>query len=88
MSPGEIEGELASLGSWNLSGGRLRRRFQFANFSEAFGFMVRVALLAEQHDHHPNWSNVYNEVVIELYSHDVDGITSRDFTLARAIEAL
>ncbi|WP_420450761.1 4a-hydroxytetrahydrobiopterin dehydratase [Ilumatobacter sp.] len=74
---------------WDEADGRLRREFEFADFSEAFGFMSRVALLAERHDHHPEWSNVYNRVVIELTSHDAGNtVTDRDRDLAAAIDRL
>lgn len=65
------------------------REFQFRDFSEAFAFMTRVALLAEQHQHHPNWSNVYNRVSIHLTTHDAGNVvTDKDRKLAKAIEAL
>lgn len=67
---------------------RLRREFTFADFSEAWGFMARVALEAEKRDHHPDWSNSWNTVVIELTSHDAGGVTDRDRDLATAIDAL
>ena len=71
---------------WQREGGALRREFRFANFSEAFAFMSRVALAAEKMDHHPNWSNVYNRVVIELTTHDAgDEVTERDLVLAETI---
>ncbi len=73
---------------WELVDGRLRRELRFADFSEAFGFMTRCALIAEKMDHHPNWSNVYNRVSIELYSHDVDAVTERDVAFAAALDAL
>ena len=63
--------------------GKLHRELKFANFSEAFGFMARVALLAEKADHHPDWSNSWNTVVIDLVSHDAGGITDRDRELAQ-----
>jgi 4a-hydroxytetrahydrobiopterin dehydratase len=66
----------------------MRRSFRFADFSEAWGFMSRVALLAEQHGHHPEWSNVWNRVEITLATHDAGGLTERDAALARAIDAL
>jgi 4a-hydroxytetrahydrobiopterin dehydratase len=66
----------------------IRRALRFKDFSEAFGFMARVALLAEQHNHHPNWSNVWNSVTIELSTHDAGGLTGKDIALARAIDGL
>ncbi|NLR70652.1 4a-hydroxytetrahydrobiopterin dehydratase [Novosphingobium sp. ERN07] len=64
------------------------REFRFADFVEAFGFMTRVALLAEKADHHPEWSNVYNRVTILLTTHDADGLSVRDADMAEAIEKL
>jgi 4a-hydroxytetrahydrobiopterin dehydratase len=74
---------------WSHVDGRLRRRFAFADFSAAFAFMTRVALLAEKFDHHPNWSNVWNVVDIDLTSHDRGNtVTSRDVRMAEAINRL
>lgn len=66
----------------------ISRRFTFADFNAAFGFMTRVALLAEKADHHPEWSNVYNRVDITLTTHDAGGLSRRDIDLAHAIDAL
>ena len=88
LAPGEIEQELATLPEWRLDAGKLYRQFVFPNFVEAFGFMSRVALLAETLNHHPEWSNVYNRVAIHLTTHDAGGISERDFRLARQIDAL
>jgi 4a-hydroxytetrahydrobiopterin dehydratase len=66
----------------------IARTLTFADFSEAFAFMTRVALLAEQHDHHPEWSNVYNRVEIALTTHDAGGLSQRDVAMAKAIDAL
>ena len=66
----------------------IRRSFRFADFSEAFGFMTRVALAAEKMDHHPDWSNVYDRVDIELSSHDIGGVSERDIKLAGRIDAI
>ena len=74
---------------WNETDGALRRTFEFADFSEAFGFMTRVALLAEQAGHHPEWSNVYNTVTIALTTHDEGNtVTDRDRDLAAQIDQL
>lgn len=66
----------------------IHRSFRFADFSEAFGFMSRVALLAEKQDHHPEWSNVWNRVEITLTTHDASGLSTRDIALAEAIDAV
>jgi 4a-hydroxytetrahydrobiopterin dehydratase len=66
----------------------LVRSFKFKDFVEAFGFMTRVAILAEKADHHPEWSNVYNRVEILLTTHDCDGLSERDLALAEAIDRL
>jgi 4a-hydroxytetrahydrobiopterin dehydratase len=79
-----------SLPEWRLLAGRdaIQRLFRFRDFNEAWGFMARVALLAETQDHHPEWFNVYNRVEITLTTHDAGGLSARDVTLARAIDAL
>ncbi|MGH9139109.1 MAG: 4a-hydroxytetrahydrobiopterin dehydratase [Acidimicrobiales bacterium] len=73
---------------WTEEGGKLRREFTFKNFSEAWAFMSRVALLAEKRDHHPDWSNSWNKVTIELTTHSAGGITDNDHQLAEAINGL
>ena len=84
----DIERKLAGLHDWSLEQGKIYRIFVFENFIEAFGFMSQVALLAEAMDHHPEWSNVYNRVEIFLKTHDVDGLSERDFILASKIDNL
>ena len=79
---------LAELPDWERDGDRIRREFGFGNFVEAFGFMSRVALLAEKANHHPEWSNVYNRVSIELTTHDAGGLTELDVALAGEIDGL
>jgi 4a-hydroxytetrahydrobiopterin dehydratase len=75
--------------SWKEENNALHRDFEFKDFSEAFAFMTRVALLAEKHDHHPEWSNVYNKVKIKLNTHDAgDIVTDKDRKLAAAIDKL
>ncbi len=88
LSDAEVTQRLQALPGWTVAGGRLHRDLQFRDFSEAFGFMARVALLAEKMDHHPDWSNVYNRVTIELMTHDAGGLTTLDFDLAGKISAL
>ncbi len=78
----------AELPAWQQDGETLKRSFRFKDFSEAWGFMNRVALLAEQQDHHPEWFNVYSRVEITLTTHDADGLSARDVRLAKAIDAL
>lgn len=78
----------AELPGWRLDGEHVRRSYRFRDFSQAWGFMARVALLAEAHDHHPEWFNVYNRVDIALTTHDAGGLSARDVALARAIDAL
>lgn len=78
------------LPDWALAEGRdaITRSFRFADFGQAWGFMSRVALLAEKHDHHPEWSNVWNRVEITLSTHDAGGLSTRDVALAKAIDGL
>ncbi len=81
---------LAELSGWALTDGRdaITRTFTFADFSAAWGFMSRVALVAEKMDHHPEWTNVWNRVTVTLSTHDAGGLTERDVELARAMDAL
>lgn len=88
LETAEIEAQLASLEGWALIEGKLHREFRFANFVQAFAFMTSVALVAEKMDHHPEWSNVYSTVVVDLTTHDADGITELDLTLAAAMNAI
>ena len=80
---------LAQLPHWRAAEGRdaLVRTFKFADFNAAFGFMTRVALLADKIDHHPEWSNVYNRVEVLLATHDADGVTDLDLTMAKFMDA-
>jgi 4a-hydroxytetrahydrobiopterin dehydratase len=86
LTPAEIETAMATVPGWTLAGDGIDRTYRFKDFTQAFGFMARVALLAEKADHHPEWSNVYNRVVIRLTTHDAGGLSARDFALARAID--
>jgi 4a-hydroxytetrahydrobiopterin dehydratase len=82
--------ELKSLAGWSEREGReaIGKTFVFKDFNEAFGFMARVALVAEKHDHHPEWRNVYKTVEVVLATHDAGGVTRRDIELARAMNAI
>lgn len=90
LSAQEIERRLAGddVAGWTVADGRLHREFEFGDFNEAFGFMARVALAAEKLDHHPDWSNSWNKVVVDIVSHAAGGITSECFTLAARINEL
>jgi 4a-hydroxytetrahydrobiopterin dehydratase len=88
LTPSERAALAADLPEWTCEGEHLKRSFRFADFSEAFAFMTRVALLAEKQDHHPEWSNVWNRVEIALTTHDAGGLSQRDLRLARAIDKL
>ena len=90
LTQGEAEAGLGELEGWDFArnGGAMAKTFTFGDFSEAWGFMNRVALLAETQDHHPEWFNVYNRVEITLTTHDAGGLSQRDLKMARAIEAL
>lgn len=90
LSEAEREDALEGLPEWDLDEGRdaIARQFVFADFSQAFAFMTRVALLAEKADHHPEWSNVWNRVDVLLTTHDAGGLSHRDIEMAEAIDAL
>jgi 4a-hydroxytetrahydrobiopterin dehydratase len=90
LTQAERDAALSELPDWTLraDGLAIERRFKFRDFSEAFAFMTRVALLAEQADHHPEWANVYNRVDIVLTTHDAGGLSERDVALAKAIGGL
>jgi 4a-hydroxytetrahydrobiopterin dehydratase len=91
LGPAEVETALAMLNDasdapWSLREGKLHKQFQFADFVAAFGFMTRAALIAERMNHHPEWFNVYRTVRVDLTTHDVQGLSERDFELARAMD--
>ena len=88
LNQDQIEALSSRLPLWTVTGACLQRKLVFKNFIEAFGFMAQVALLAEARNHHPNWSNVYNRVTIELTTHDLGGLSSLDEELASAIDDL
>lgn len=88
LDKSERDAALAGLGAWSYDADArgIRRIFRFTDFAEAFGFMSRVAILAEKADHHPEWFNVYNRVEILLTTHDAGGVSDRDIALATAID--
>lgn len=90
LTDAEREAALRTLPGWTLreDGAAIARAFRFADFSEAFAFMTRVALIAEAQDHHPDWSNSYNRVSITLTTHAAGGLTQRDVRAALAIDRL
>jgi len=88
LSEQEISGGLRSLGGWSVVNGNLHRVFEFQDFTQAFGFMTRVALAAEKMDHHPDWSNSWNKVTVDLCTHSAGGLTQNDFDLAGKIQKL
>ncbi len=90
LTDGHRDEALAALPGWTHDAERdaITRRFVFKDFNEAFGFMTRVALLAEKADHHPEWSNVWNRVDVLLTTHDAGGLSTRDIQMAQAIDAL
>ncbi len=88
LSDAEIDQALESVPGWMVQSGKLHREFRFQNFNQAFGFMTRAALYAETMNHHPEWSNVYAAVVVDLVTHSADGITNQDFALAKKMNAI
>lgn len=88
LDDSDLARELSSLPEWTVSEGKLHREFAFLDFAGAFGFMASAALVAQAMDHHPEWSNAWNKVRVDLVTHDAGGITALDFKLARAMEDL
>ena len=90
FSESEIRTAMAQLPGWSLVDGReaIKKSFEFKDFNEAFGFMSRAAMIAEQMNHHPEWWNIYNKVDIVLATHDVNGLTQLDVNLASEMDRL
>jgi 4a-hydroxytetrahydrobiopterin dehydratase len=88
LSDREVRERLAKLDQWSLIDGKLRREFKFSDFVRAFGFMTSAAIEAEKLNHHPEWSNVYNKVTVNLVTHSAKGITELDFKLAKKMDGL
>lgn len=84
----ELDTAVGALPGWQVVDAKLHRRFVFADFTRAFGFMAAGALVAEKMDHHPEWTNVYSRVVVDLTTHDAGGITDLDVQLARRLSDL
>jgi len=88
LSKQQVAVGLGKLDGWRVVKGNLHRMFEFKDFTQAFGFMKRVALAANKMDHHPDWSNAYNKVTINLSTHSAGGITENDFELANKIQKI
>ena len=88
LSKQEIRAGLSRLDGWSVVKGNLHRVFEFKDFTQAFRFMKRVALAADRMNHHPDWSNVYNKVTINLSTHSAGGLTKDDFELAKQIQKI
>jgi len=88
VSEQQIAVELRNLSGWSVVNGNLHRVFEFKDFAHAFGFMTRVALAAEKMDHHPDWSNSWNKVTVDLCTHSAGGLTKNDFDLAAKIQQI
>lgn len=88
LNEDQIKTKLSNLSGWELEDNTLHKVFQFDDFVSAFGFMSQAALHAEKMNHHPDWSNVYNKVEVNLSTHDAGGITEKDFKLASAMDRL
>ena len=88
LTDNEVDFNLTTLKGWSLDDGRIVKQIVFKDFKEAFAAMVKIAEVAEKINHHPNWFNAYNQLNIKLNTHDVDGITMKDFELAQRIEEI
>ena len=88
LSKREISAGLKKLRGWKIAKGNLHRVFEFKDFTQAFGFMTRVALAAEKMNHHPDWSNAWNKVTVDLSTHSAGGLTKNDFDLAKKMQQI
>ena len=88
LTPEEIASRLQSVSGWSVVNGKLHKEFRFRDFTRAFSFMTGGALIAERLNHHPEWSNVYSWVVVDLVTHSVDGISELDFEFAAGLNSL
>ena len=88
LSQEQIKNELKNMLGWTVVEGKLHKEFQFDDFNQAFGFMTRAAMHIEKMNHHPEWFNVYNKLVVDLMTHDAGGITENDIKLAKTLNSL
>ena len=88
LSASELEASLSSLDGWSVVSGKLHKQYTFPDFVHAFGFMATAAVAIEKRDHHPEWSNVYNRVTVDLVTHDSGGITQMDVDLAKMLDSV
>jgi len=88
LDDAEIDAMVAKMPGWSVKEGKLHREYKFADFPHAFGMMATAAPAIEKMDHHPEWSNVYNRVTVDLSTHDAGGITQKDFDLAMLLEGI
>lgn len=88
LTDAQLEDALRSLEGWSLADGKLHAQLSFVDFSSAFGFMAASAVVAAEMDHHPEWSNVYSKVVVDLQTHDAGGVTELDVALARRMSEI
>jgi 4a-hydroxytetrahydrobiopterin dehydratase len=86
LTEAELERILEGLPGWELLNGKLHKVFKFGSFAEAIGWMTSVAIFAEKIDHHPEWSNVYSRVTVDLITHDLDGLSTLDIALAQRMQ--
>jgi len=87
LSDAELRNALSTLLEWRIADGKLHREYKFADFVHAFGFMATSAIAIEKMNHHPEWFNVYNKVIVDLSTHDAGGISSKDVELAKLLDS-
>jgi 4a-hydroxytetrahydrobiopterin dehydratase len=88
LSSESIDYELKNLKGWTVVNNKIHKEFEFDDFNQAFGFMTRAAMHIEKMNHHPEWFNVYNKIVVDLTTHDAGGITHNDINLAKILNSL
>jgi 4a-hydroxytetrahydrobiopterin dehydratase len=88
LTRAELDAAVPELTGWEEMDGKLHKQFKFGSFAAAIGWMVSVAIYAEKIDHHPNWSNVYSRVAVELWTHDLDALSTLDVALAKRMNLL